>query len=324
MSQELHKADGIKDIFEKQDSFNKNFISSSAELEAKQTYTKDVILHLTHELHEVLDEINWKMHKSHNKDINLYRIKEEIIDSFKYLLNIALVWGFTAEEFVDMFYSKSFVVEKRFEMEKSLNSLKAFDKVCAFDIDGVLTDYPRCWVEYCSKRLKVNYLSDSSSPYKAKERLQRYESPVVLSNLRHEYRSSGMKATLHFTEHNIASIFNSLREASYKIVLISARPFEKYPRIFLDTLLWLENNKLSADAILFDRNKHITITKYFPKLKFIVEDELQNAELIARSGFKTYLYDRFGDYDGFEFNDNGNITVIKKLEEILKNEGVVA
>jgi dimeric dUTPase (all-alpha-NTP-PPase superfamily) len=255
----------MKDIFEKQASFNKNFIDSSANLEAKQVFTKDVILHLSHELHEILDEINWKMHKSHTKDIDVSRIKEEVIDSFKYLLNIAITWGITAEEFVEMFYSKSFVVEKRLEMEKSLSSLKASDKVCAFDIDGVLTDYPRCWVEYCCKRLGNDYLSGCTSPYKAKERLHRYENPVTLSKMRHEYRSSGLKAAQQPTQDNIAHIFECLRKLDYKIVLISARPFEKYPRIFLDTLRWLQSNNLEADAILFDKNKHVTITKYFPK-----------------------------------------------------------
>ena len=67
---------------------------------------------------EVLDEIDWKMHKSKTTSLNRENILEECIDVFKFLLGIFYIWEFNSNDFKLMFHQKSETVEKRFEDSK--------------------------------------------------------------------------------------------------------------------------------------------------------------------------------------------------------------
>jgi dimeric dUTPase (all-alpha-NTP-PPase superfamily)/uncharacterized HAD superfamily protein len=314
----------VHKIWQKQSEFNRKFIEDNASLSKKQSYTKDTIVHLEHELHEILDEINWKMHKKTEKEVDVDKVKEEVIDSFKFLLNIAITWGMTPEEFTELFFNKSEFVERRYLMENFLNELSCSSKVCAFDIDGVLAEYPGYWIDWVEKKTNSNF--GIGSP-RLRERVMRQTIlPVQLTMLKHEYRKSGEKRNLPVTEASVADVVNKLHHLhGFDVVAISARPFKTYSRIFDDTLHWLAENKISIDALLFDDEKHVTITKYFPNLKFIVEDDLDNALKIARSGYFVYLYDKYHSVSTlatttFDLEANKRIKVIHSLEEILKDQ----
>jgi NTP pyrophosphatase (non-canonical NTP hydrolase) len=85
-------------------------------IDEKEKETQLMLLHLLCELSEILGETNYKKHKQKH-DINKEKIREEIIDSFKYLLNIALVWDISCEDFVKEFNRKSDIVEDRYKKE---------------------------------------------------------------------------------------------------------------------------------------------------------------------------------------------------------------
>lgn len=108
----------LRHIFNRQASFTSKRIDFNKidSLEEKEKETQTLILHLYNELAEVLDAINYKLHKKrHSVDID--NVKEELIDSFKYLLNLFLIWDVTPQEFVKLFNDKSDIVEKRFMEE---------------------------------------------------------------------------------------------------------------------------------------------------------------------------------------------------------------
>jgi hypothetical protein len=65
------------------------------------------------ELTEVLNEINYKQHKERKK-INKEFLIEELIDVFKYYLNILLMWGIEPDIFLEKFIEKSNKVNKQF------------------------------------------------------------------------------------------------------------------------------------------------------------------------------------------------------------------
>jgi NTP pyrophosphatase (non-canonical NTP hydrolase) len=70
------------------------------------------------ELGEVLNEINYKQHKQ-NKVVDRDHLIEELIDTFKYYLNILLMWGVTPDEFLTKFKTKSQKVLQLFEQNKT-------------------------------------------------------------------------------------------------------------------------------------------------------------------------------------------------------------
>jgi NTP pyrophosphatase (non-canonical NTP hydrolase) len=69
------------------------------------------------ELTEVVDETNFKPHVLSRKALNNDKIKEELIDSFKYWLNLCILHGFYPEEIVEEYWRKSKIVRERYQKE---------------------------------------------------------------------------------------------------------------------------------------------------------------------------------------------------------------
>jgi NTP pyrophosphatase (non-canonical NTP hydrolase) len=63
---------------------------------------------------EVLDEINYKYHKK-EKRVEIEKIQIELIDVFKYLLNLMLIWDIDSQKLIELFNKKSEIVENLFK-----------------------------------------------------------------------------------------------------------------------------------------------------------------------------------------------------------------
>lgn len=106
----------IQNIWNIQKRFTSNFVdfNSLSNISDKERLTKEYFIALIPELAEVLNEINYKQHKK-NKPINRNNLIEELIDTFKYYINILLMWDVSPQEFVDMFKYKSDKVFEEYE-----------------------------------------------------------------------------------------------------------------------------------------------------------------------------------------------------------------
>ena len=109
----------LKDIMDEQRDFQKNFFNpDDISEEDKIKFTKENILSLHRELGEVLNEIPWKTHRANVPDYNLNNIHEELIDCFKFLLNVCIIWGMNTEILYNTFMMKSAIVRQRYLNEK--------------------------------------------------------------------------------------------------------------------------------------------------------------------------------------------------------------
>ena len=106
----------FRNIWNRQAKFTSQVIDFNVltNIESKENETHLLLLHIFDEISEVLNETNYKKHKVRHS-VNVDNVKEEIIDIFKYLINLSLVWGIDVKEFVELFNNKSDIVEKRFE-----------------------------------------------------------------------------------------------------------------------------------------------------------------------------------------------------------------
>ena len=81
-------------------------------------WNKEYILALIAEATEVLNEVDWKMHKKMNLPTDARdRLLEESIDVMKFLLGLMIVNGFTVDDVYDMFKIKSKKVAKKLSQE---------------------------------------------------------------------------------------------------------------------------------------------------------------------------------------------------------------
>ena len=81
--------------------------------EERVQLTKDYYLALDVELAEVLLELRFKKHTV-NDEVDISKVQIELIDCFKYLLNMMMLWDIDAEMLVQLFHHKSQIVEDRY------------------------------------------------------------------------------------------------------------------------------------------------------------------------------------------------------------------
>jgi len=161
------------------------------------------------------------------------------------------------------------------------------EKVAAIDIDGVISLYPKCWCDFVNEQLMNEpiILAHKFTDLNQMKTLLGYN---TYKRYKKMYRSSGYKRTLPVRE-NASRFTKELKKLGYTILLLTARPFQEYKNLFKDTIVWLENNNIEYDGIIWGKDKHIKVLQEVPHLKFMVEDNAYNANLLCKWGYKSFL-----------------------------------
>ena len=119
--------DKFDEMFSIQKDFTEKFFKSkklsleyiASNKEELVKWNKEYILALIAEATEVLNEVDWKMHKNMEMPVDARdRLLEESIDVMKFLLGLMIVNGFSREEIYSKFISKSLDVIKKFDKEQ--------------------------------------------------------------------------------------------------------------------------------------------------------------------------------------------------------------
>ena len=316
---ERHKE--LQHMWSRQESFNKNFVDlDNLDFDKKQEMTKEYVLHMLSEANSLLDGVNWKLH--HKKELSVKRsdLILEMIDVWKYLLSIALVWNVTPEEFSQAFDEKSSLVEQRYLQEFTTLDGR---EIVVCDIDGVLGDYPFTFLEFVRTQEEVRYGEPplfSSTHVHTLDLYKYLEGEVSSSNLKyykHFYRESGMIRHENVVK-GAVEFLKALREKGYYIVLLTSRPFDTYKSLYLDTYTWLVSHGLEFDALLNDSKKRDKVSKLLETsdVKFVVDDDpklIANLEGLDRLQ-KLYLVDR--PYNK-NYECSGKVERVGSLSEIL-------
>lgn len=306
--------DRLERIFEIQKNFNDNYLKFKNidvnNEHDKQKQTNETVLCLIKEATEILDETNWKSHKLNKKNILQNNIIEESIDTFKYLLNILQIWGFDHNQFYDEFERKSIVVSQKWEQEKLLKFSNK-ENIAILDIDGIIFPWPEVFLEFCKEPIFLG-ANITSSPKDLFEFEKRFDLKKQLE-LKDAYRKSGIKATAQVVN-GAVEFTHKLKQLGYTIILVTARPYKKYQRIYADTLQHLNSHNVKFDAIIWEEDKEKYLIENFPNAKFIVEDDSKNAIKLYEAGFKVYLKNTI--YNKKVSTENTTITRFNNFDEI--------
>lgn len=270
-------------VFNKQKEFLAKFLKDKYNLELdslskeeQQKWTKEMILSCSKETHELLDIIKWKTHRyEQNSEINNDNFLEQTVDAFKYLLNICILNGITDESFYTKFEEKSKIVDIRFEQEKKLYLSQNDPSVryVVFDIDGVINDYPLNVMRYMNTDNLKEYKKSNYTSYK---------------KLKQEFRTTGQERN-NVVNNDTKKLLDVL-STNYKIILLTARPYEQESRLYYDTIHWLTNEGIKYDYLFFSEQKEEFLLNNFnpDQIAFVVDDQIDNINKLCNT-FKTFL-----------------------------------
>jgi uncharacterized HAD superfamily protein len=117
----------------------------------------------------------------------------------------------------------------------------------------------------------------------------------------------------------------TLKNQGETIVLFTNRPVSKYRIIYSDTLRWLKTNHIPFDAIYWsDYHQKEDIYKLKFKIKFIVEDNLDNAKNFVHENHLVFLIQKNYNKDKFYKNNKlirikSPLDVLRRINEFRKN-----
>ena len=273
--------------------------------EEKVKLSKDFILSAHKELSEVLDCFKWKTHRNEDKNFVSSNLREELVDVFKFFVNLLVLWDINAEEFDKTFDDKTEVVEQRYKQEHI--GAKPGEKVCAVDLDDVLNEWHEFFVKTYNEKNGTNFKTDAE--------IRDATNPLKYYEFKHWWRDSGVKMGIP-PKNGAAELTALLKRNGYRIVVISSRPYKEYSRLFSDTISWLRQNNIAFDDVYFDENKHLTILRHFPSLHFMIEDNYSYAKHVAHEGYDVFLLDQDGKYDNEKLSPK--IIKVKSIQEIIE------
>jgi len=98
----------IDDILLKQKEFAKHFINQFSSLGLKREDTIKFCLSIIKESTELLDEVDYKniYWNTDKKDVFKYKIEEEIIDLFIFVLDLFILWNIDGDRVIELFEKK--------------------------------------------------------------------------------------------------------------------------------------------------------------------------------------------------------------------------
>jgi uncharacterized HAD superfamily protein len=138
-------------------------------------------------------------------------------------------------------------------------------KIVIVDIDGILTDYPHCFLKWVKQHKKKTYASIPSM----KKAISLSEYEVI----KEEYRNSGIKRYLPVNQ-SVLEVLKTCKRNGYIIWIVTTRP--KREPVVSDTLIWFENKLIPYDEIFFvtDKKEFIKQVIRTNSIYIIIDDEM--------------------------------------------------
>ncbi|MEY2829561.1 MAG: 5 nucleotidase, deoxy (Pyrimidine), cytosolic type protein [Bacteroidota bacterium] len=185
-------------------------------------------------------------------------------------------------------------------------------KFISVDIDGILNNYPICWLEF----IKIQTAKSFTSTIEAKLNL----GDDVYKEIKHLYRTSGYKSKLPVQP--FAALATKIIESKgYSIVITTSRPFDKYDGLEELTKQWLINNSITFHHL---HKKQADLLDKFPSIIAHIDDEFDHTLIFLEKNITVFLTSDLSVVQNSKFNQSPLIKQVNNIlqfaEELPKND----
>lgn len=316
--------DTLRKLFDDQLDFQVSMIQDG--LYPAQTYeertrrTKEMILHLFSECDELLRASGaWKFHRNVPVPENREATKIEWVDAFKYLMVIAHIHGFSPEELVDTYWTKSMVVRQRYSEEwvKSTN-----EPSILVDIDNVLADYIASFLTWMAGHddwsiASMGKMLIRSRPAYLDAGTLRI-TQTQYEDLKHQFRVSHQHKYMPLMP-GAQEFLRHVQRQGIQIILLTARPITRYPNLYGDTLHWLNLRGLPYDFVWWAENKGDEVVTRLRSnahnILYAVDDERRYIDQYRERGILAFWFQPNDDEVEEEIGHVNRLTRIPELAE---------
>lgn len=242
--------------------------------------------HMIAEAQELMDTQPWYLHKKPQASTR-YATVTEMVDCFKWLLNLLVLHGVSAAEFQTTFEEKSFVVKDRIRTEVFVHSNPG--PCLILDLDGVLCDrdsrlvdfYDKNWRRYDEGVREWHLKTFGKESVSTMYDLRQVLSAAAYERLKFDFYESGE----FFNCLPFSDVLDTAKYAAGEgvpVVLLSSRSVRKHPRLHFLTIGWLESHQVEYDALIFADDKDKALVGWADRRCVLWDDDDRFIETVKR------------------------------------------
>lgn len=245
----------------------------------REALIKDLLLHMHEEMHDVqrlMDQSRYHLLKRRDK-LDSSNLAAAGVDVFKLLIALMQLGGVNAADFESAWKQVTQAVGDKWRWEQDE---MAECHVLFCDIDGCIAEYTPAFQFYLAQ-------NGFSEP----EHINRPD----LEPVKDAFHSGGGFRVLEpiplavQTLNQWRNCANSDEWAKRRLVLVTARPYKRYRRIYTDTVDWCKAQHLKFDHILFEHDKAEAVRLVQPaKIVAHIEDRGKHALEVAHTGVTVF------------------------------------
>lgn len=250
-----------------------------------EEWTQTYLLGIVSEIDEVLREISWKRHRKNDFEFfDRTNLGYEFADLFKYVLSLFELWGFDHKDIERLVEEKSWIVEERFQQE--FLSIPSDVPIIITDIDGTLGDWRKSFDKWLTKKGIHSVVKDPLKTLRLDEDLlMRYPDYYALKE---EFEGSGGYQEIDVYPDAVEVLTDLNRIYRAFVIAVTARPANRYKRIWIDTWKWLSNNGFPVGKLLIGSDPRVLLADSLQKNQQVImlEDDPGLILRGANSGIK--------------------------------------
>lgn len=244
--------DKLHELWKEQIAYNEK-IRQIERANDKEYWSKQYLLGIVSEIDEILQEINWKIHRR-GHPTNRHNLARELADMTKYLWCLWELHGFTADDMLKFVEEKSNELKEQHRQDFEYKPMPGAPVIIT-DIDGTLGDWRKAFFDWTweKKVAPLNYDAaktmnieiDLGLPY-----------PKYLK-LKEEFEAEGGYKLLEVYP-DAKRYLDAKELQGVEIIAYTARPSTRYSRIWSDTWEWILKNKLAIKELRIGSEERIS------------------------------------------------------------------
>lgn len=230
----------LDQLWKEQQQYNKK-IRERENPDNYEYWMKQYILGAVSEVDEILQEINWKIHRRGHV-VDKHNLARELADLTKY---VWCMWEWSDFGPLDML---EFLETKNKELQEQYSQDFQFEipegvPVLISDIDGTLGDYRKAFFKWAWKFHPEGLLPEVDPSRHMAMEIDMGLPYAIYMQYKEEFEATGGYGFLE-TYPDTEDVLKELGGRGAVVLVYTARPAKRYSRIWSDTWTWLEKNNL--------------------------------------------------------------------------------
>lgn len=277
LSKEMSFGRLLQQIWKQQQSYNAAVRLLQPDV---KVWNEMFVLGMVNELSEVLQELNFKRHRRYTEKVRRENVARELADLTKYVICLWQESGFSEEEMLQAVWDKGEELDVKLRTE--FNIPKGCNVIVS-DLDGTVADFRGGLRKFLGasddQAHTLSYDLDNNIPFPDYDRLKT------------EFEASGGYGRLPAYP-DAVELLRGEQQRGTKLFFTTARPVDRFQRIWNDTRQWLSDQGIEPEHLLFVSEERI-----FEMLRLeengnkvlLLEDNATIALRAASSGKRVWL-----------------------------------